>query len=106
MSTIEIPRRDWASRLNQFSKDHEGQNVSLELAGPALGVQTEIDRLPLIGVSSDRAKADGTIAIAAARSAADQVTHVVRDVTHIYLRADGGREALEVESSDGVKALL
>ena len=106
MSTNEIPRSEWATRLDKFSKDNEGRNVSLEVAGPNLGVQREIDRLPLIGVSSDRAKPDGTIAIAAARSASDQVTHVVHDVTHIYLQADAGNESLEVESRDGVKALL
>jgi hypothetical protein len=75
--------------------------------GPDLGAQPEIDRLPLLGVSVDRAD-DGEIAISVARSDVDHFTHVVRAVSRVFIEQthDGSTAALLIESADGTKTVL
>jgi hypothetical protein len=108
MQTIEIPREDWGRRLNEFTTIHEGWLVSLDIMGAELGVQPEIVNLPLLGVSADRVNHDGTIAVSVARSRSEHFTHIIENVTRIYLERtdDGADAALQVESADGTKALL
>ena len=55
MRTVEIPREAWAQALNEFTAIHEGWLVSLDVLGPEIGAQLEINNLPLLGVSADRA---------------------------------------------------
>jgi hypothetical protein len=106
--TIEIPREDWADRLNAFSRMHEGWLVSLDVLGPEIGAQPEVDNLPLLGVTADRVGHDGTIAISVARSPAEHATHLVHRATHLHIEQtdEGADAALQVESADGTKAVL
>lgn len=109
MRTVEIPHEAWAQTLNEFTAIHEGWLVSLDILGSTIGAQREINDLPLLGVSADRADHDGTITIsAAARSAAEHITHTIHAATrlHIERRDDGADVALQIESADGTKAIL
>ena len=54
MRTVEIPRAEWAQRLNEFTAIHEGWLVSLDVLDPEIGAQPEIRNLPLLGISADR----------------------------------------------------
>ena len=91
MQTVEIPREAWVHRLNEFTSIHEGWLVSLDILGPELGVQPEIDNLPLLGVSADRVNHDGTIVVSVARSRSEHFTHIIEAVTRIYIeRTDAG----------------
>ena len=58
MRTVEIPRAAWAQALNEFTAIHEGWLVSLDVLGPTIGAQPEVNNLPLLGVSVDRAAAE------------------------------------------------
>ena len=66
MRTAEIPAKDWSRTLDEFSANHEGSLISVELFAPALGAQSEIHDLPLLGLSIESA-GDSTITIAAGR---------------------------------------
>ena len=107
MRTIEIPHEAWAARLNEFTAVHEGWLVSVDVLGE-LGAQTEINNLPLLGVSAVHVDHDGTIAISVARSASEHLTHMIEAVTRIYLQRtdDGADAAMELESADGTKTIL
>ena len=59
MQTVEIPRKAWAQTLNEFTAIHEGWLVSLDVLGPTIGAQPEINNLPLLGVLADRVDHDG-----------------------------------------------
>ena len=106
--TVEIPRRDWTRRLNEFTAIHEGWLVSLDILGAELGAQPAIDNLPLVGISADRTDHDGTIVVSVARSRTEHFTHIVEAVTRIYLERtdDGADAALQIESADDTKAIL
>ena len=108
MQTVEIPREAWAQTLNEFTAIHEGWLVSLDVLGPTIGAQPEINNLPLLGVSADRADRDGTMMISAARSVGDHITHTIHAATRVYIerREDGADVALQIESADGMKAIL
>jgi hypothetical protein len=108
MQTEEIARHAWNQWLDEFTAIHEGWLVSIEIVGPEIGAQPEIDNLPLLGVSPDRIDHDPAIVVAVGRSSTDYVTHVVRNATHLHIqRTDQGADAaLQIESSDGVKTIL
>ena len=108
MQTFEIPREAWVHRLNEFTAIHEGWLVSLDVLGPEIGAQPEIDNLPLLGVSADRVDHDGTIAVSVARSATEHFTHIIHAVTRIYVERtdDGADAALQIESVDGTKTIV
>ena len=107
MQTVVIPRADWRATLDEFSTTHTGWRVSLELLDPGLGAQPEIDDLPLRGVTAEVGVRDSAITIAAG-SKTDQITHTIHTPTRVQLeKNDAGADmALEIESSDHVKAIL
>ena len=108
MPINEVPRVEWTQALNRFTAAHEGWLVSLEIFGPYLGAQPEINHMPLLGVSADRVNHDGVIAISVARSASDHFTHMVHDVSRIFIEQtdDGATAALLIESTDATRTVL
>jgi len=108
MQTIEIPPDAWATTLGAFSSSHAGWLVSLDVMGLDIGAQPEINNLPLMGIWVDRAERGGTIVITAARSATEHVTHVIDAVTCVHMErsAEGADAALQIESADGLAAIL
>jgi len=108
MQTIEIPRRTWAQRLNEFTAVHEGWLVSVDIVGPEAGRQREVWHLPLLGISADRADHEPIIEVSVARSATEHLTHVIRDVVHISVeQTDTGADAaLQIASADGTKTVV
>jgi hypothetical protein len=107
MHTIEIPRREWISRLNEFSRAHEGWPVSLDILADSIGAQPEFRLLSLAGITGDP-RDGGWISITAATPAGGFVTHTIRAPLHVFIEeTDTGAEAaLEIESADGAKAIL
>jgi hypothetical protein len=63
MPTQEIPRDEWTTFLDTFSRQHEGWLSSLEILGTDIGAQQEALDLPLEGISASRDSAPETIAI-------------------------------------------
>jgi hypothetical protein len=106
MHTTEIRRSQWISRLNEFSRAHEGWPVSLDILSESIGVQPEFHLFSLAGVSAD--SSGGTISITAIMPKGGFFTHTVHSPLHIFIaETDAGAEAaLEIESADGTKAIL
>lgn len=107
MRTVEIARKEWIGALDEFNRKHQGALVSLDVLGPSIGAQPELRDLPLVGITAEPGN-QGTISIAAARSADDHLTHTIQSPTHIWIaRSDEGADAaLEIESADGTKTIL
>lgn len=108
MRTVDISAKDWARALDEFSANHEGSLVSLELLAPALGAQVEIRELPFLGIAVEKGAADSTITITAARSTDEHTTHVIHSPTAVRIGRtnDDTDVALEIESAEGTTALL
>jgi uncharacterized protein DUF5335 len=107
MRTVEVPRDEWARTLDEFSLQHEGWLVSLELLDPSLGAQPQMRDLPLVGVTAEVGTRQPTITIAAARSA-DQLTHVIHEPTRVQIEQtdEGADVALQVEATAEPTAIL
>jgi hypothetical protein len=109
MPTQEIPRDQWKTFLDSFSRQHEGWLATLEVLGTDIGAQQEARDLPLEGITAtSRDGAPETIAISLGKSAEDHVTHTITEPTRIWLEQTslGANTALEIESADDVKTLL
>ena len=106
--TIEVPREAWVRTLDEFTRLHEGWLVSIEVLKADLGAQSEIEELPLLGISADRLEHDGTIAISVARSGREHLTHFVQAVTRMHREqtAAGADVALQLESADGTRTII
>lgn len=108
MQTIEVPRKDWPRTLDSFSQMHDGWLISLQLLGPELGAQPQIEDLPLRGVTAETYRDDTTITISAARGDGELFTHAIASPSHVRIERtnQGADVALEIESVDGTTALM
>jgi len=108
MRTVDVPRKDWARTLDEFSALHEGSLVSLDVLAPSFGVQPQIRALPLRGVTAESGPGGAAIMIAAARADGEQITHLIPSPTHVRIARtnEGADVALEIESEEGLAAIL
>lgn len=108
MPTVEVPQKDWTRTLNEFSALHQGWLVSLDVLGPTLGVQPQIRELPLREVTAESGPRGSAITISAARFDGEQITHLIPSATHVRIERtkDGADVALEIESDEGLAAIL
>ena len=109
MPTREIPRENWNSFFDTFSRQHEGWLATLEVLGRDFGAQEEAHELPLEGVSiSSGTNEAETIAISIGKTPESHISHTVLKPTHVWIEQtqDGADAALEIESEDDSKTLL
>jgi len=108
MPTQEIPRDEWTTFLDTFSRQHEGWLSTVEILGADIGAQQEVLNLPLEGISASRDSVPQTIVISLGNNAEDHVTHTITNPNRIWLQqtSQGANAALEIESADEVKTLL
>jgi hypothetical protein len=108
MRTIDVPHKDWARTLDQFSAVHDGWLVSLEVVGPLLGAQPQIRELPLRGITAETGSRNPVITIAAAPADGEQITHLIHAPTQVQIEQtnEGADVALQIRSSDGTASIL
>ncbi|HEV8371260.1 MAG TPA: DUF5335 family protein [Pyrinomonadaceae bacterium] len=109
METREIPRDEWRSFFDIFSRQHEGWLAKLEVFGQELDVQHEPRELPLKGISLTPTVDKSTaIAIDLGKSAEDHVKHAIIEPAHVWLlrTPEGANAALKIESADKTKTVL
>jgi hypothetical protein len=106
--TKEIPSDEWMSFLDSFSLQHQGWLVTVEVIAPEIGAQEEASNLPLEGITSSESNEHKSISISVGNQPSNHLTHTVNAPIRLWLKqtAQGADEALEIESTDGVKTLL
>ena len=108
----EIPRDQWQTYLEEFSKRNSGRPVNLEVLSEELGDQEEAQMLPLEGITLEMKGSQAAsveIMLGGAGAADDRnLTHTVSQVRLIVPKVgtDGREEALEIEAEDGTKIIL
>jgi hypothetical protein len=108
----EIPRDQWQTYLEEFSKRNSGRPVNLEVLSEELGDQEEAQMLPLEGITLETkgSEAESVEIMLGGTGAADDrnLTHTVTQVRLIVPKVgtDGREEALEIEAEDGTKIIL
>lgn len=103
----EIPRSEWRAELDNFSRQHEGENVRVAISGPDGRTHTEARDLPLQGISADSPDAK-RIDIAAGQSPSVHITHEVSNPVSVAIdRSDGGADRrLRIRGADGTTATV
>jgi hypothetical protein len=108
MQTRDIPREQWLRFFDDFSKNHEGWVVTLEVVGIDIGDQREASGLPLVGISADLKAHENRIEIIVGGRPDVDVTRFINKPKRVWVKEPGipGDEAIEVESEDGIMTLL
>ncbi len=106
MATREIPQAEWGRFLDTFSEAYAGWPATLDIIGPDVGSQHQIEGLPLIGVTGEGP--DAPTVYVHAGAGLSQLTHTIDHVTHLRIdQPDGGQQvALQIESADDRTAIL
>lgn len=108
VGTQEIPRERWRQFFDEFSKNHEGWIVSLDVLGPVLGAQVEVVGLSLVGISADvKSRGDRIELILGGRPGLN-MTRIVDSPKYVWRKSleMPGTEAIDVVSDDGTITLM
>jgi hypothetical protein len=104
----EIPRGEWLSFLDSFSRQHQGWLVRLEVPQGEGKSVVEAENLKLEGVTPEHSEGHDRIVIALGQAADDHLTHFVSDpIRLLFLETnDGGHMGLEIEAADGSQTVV
>lgn len=109
MAYQEIPREQWKDFCDEFSKQHEGWLVSVEIVDETGEPNHEViaSELALWGVTVDELQ-DQTEVHIIAGDQPRHVTHVIRDPAAIGFEQDeqGGHTGLRIDTQEGPSVLV
>jgi hypothetical protein len=109
MPTREIPREEWMTFLDSFSRQHAGWLSTVEVLDTAIGAQVESREQPLSGITAEL-KGDNRdlISILVGGDRNNHVAHAIHAPSHVRVEEtdEGAHEALQIESESGVTILL
>lgn len=99
--TKEIPRGEWRQFLDEFTREHQGWQVAVEVDDPEAGSQVQAHDLPLQGIAAD----ERDVAVVVGEEVSPALTHIVHGARSLRVRETprGNIATLEIESSDGSK---
>ncbi len=107
-NTRQIPREEWVSFFDTFTRMHEGWLASLEVMAPELGDLVEIRNQPLVGITAEIHPAGRDAIVMLFGRPPAHLTHMIQRPTSVWLKqtAQGDDEALEIEAADAPTTLL
>jgi Family of unknown function (DUF5335) len=109
MRTQEIQHEQWQPFFDNFSDEHRGEIISVEVLDPQSGRQPVASNLPLLGITADRKDSLGEmIEVIAGDAPAANVNHDILKPTRVYLACgdDGKPVAVEIESAEYPKTIV
>ncbi len=108
MTTREIPRNEWVTFFNTFSKRHEGWFVNVRVVGSDVGAQREFKQFPLVGINADLKDNEDFVNVTVGKTVDSHDMHSIAGATRVWLKQaeSGADEALEIEAKDGTKTLI
>ena len=109
MPSRDIPREQWVTFLDSFSRQHEGWLVNVEVVTDGLGVHKEMRDKRLIGVSADlKSRGSNAISVIAGDRSDDHLNHIINGATRIALEEteEGAHKGLRIDAADGETTLL
>ena len=109
MAYQEIPREQWKDFCDEFSKQHEGWLVNVEIVDETRETDHEViaSELTLWGVTVDELQ-DQTEVHIIAGDQPRHVTHVITDPAAIIFEQDeqGGHTGLRIDTQEGPSVLV
>lgn len=106
----EIPREDWVSFFNNFSRRHDRWLVTVEVLGADLGAQVEGRSLRFEGINADVKGGENRITIDLGHGLDESMTRTVSSPAHVWVGQTGTTtgtfETLDIEAADGTTTLV
>jgi len=104
----EIPRGEWLSFLDRFSRQHEGWLVTLEVPEVQGRSGVEAENLKLEGITPEHSEGHDRISIALGKAPDDHLTHFVSDPVHVLSleTTSGEHGGLQIEAADGSRTVV
>jgi hypothetical protein len=103
----EIPRNQWRSYFDEFSRDLDPMRARMEVAGPALGDQVVAERLALTAIVYDNRNDILVIGLDAPGGLAEDIEHVIYQPQTIFLTSgDDGTTTFDVQDAEGDQTLI
>lgn len=104
----EIPRGEWLSFLDGFSRQHEGWLVTLEVPEVQGGSGVEAENLKLVGITPEHSEGRDRISIALGEAPDDHLTHFVSDPVRLLSleTTSGEHTGLQIEAADGSRTAV
>lgn len=109
MISSEIPQEQWSDFVDQFSRDHTGWPVTVEVLSGESGPQRLAQEQPLQGISFDTAGTrPSALQIGVGDRPSVNIQHTVELPLHIRLASDEAQErgTLQIEPARGPSTLL
>jgi hypothetical protein len=98
-----LDRGEWAARLDEVTKEHEGQAITIEVLDPTYGDNSEVEKLPFNYADYDRKDDVVTIGVGGNSMRYPVVLrHLVVHPTEI----DVAEQAIRVVGQDGTTTLV
>ena len=103
MPTQEILHYEWARYFEEFSRQHEGWLVTVEILGPDIGDQVQVRNLPLEGIVVESTDDGDEMTIIAGSRPGARISHTISAPSRVWIKQNeqGADEALEIESPAG-----
>jgi hypothetical protein len=102
-----IPQAQWGKFFDQFSGDHRGRHIAIEIIDPELGDEELIKNAPLLSMIYDRPDKGNNLAIEVGK---DEMTygHTIDSPKEISTGENSNSEivAIQIEDADGRKTLI
>lgn len=101
-----IPRAEWFSFFDGFTRRHPGWPATVWCVGPRIGAQVEVRDLPLEGIVSDPLATSISIHLGGAPGR--NVEHAIHRPIAVWLEMtdEGADAALGINSADGSTTLV
>lgn len=110
MATTEVPRTEWKTFLDDYTKKHIGKKATAELYGQGIFASNEEAKaLPFEGVTYEEKGSDShAVRVMLGDSAKDHLTHEIPSPSQIWIRPfdEGDGEMLEIHGGDGQRLIL
>jgi hypothetical protein len=101
MTTYDVPREQWSTFFDQFSRLHHGQAVEVETTGSGVEKCANARGVPLLGITAEGDRLD----IMGGDTGGVQLDHAITHPLRVQASEwnDGVSAALEIESLEGWK---
>jgi hypothetical protein len=107
MLTREIPRNEWVSFFNNFSRNYHCWSVNIEVMGADIGTRVEVKRFPLEGIAVDlKSNGKDIISIIVGDEPDYHMSHTITAPTHVWVEQADSGEVLQIETINGPTTLL
>ncbi len=103
----EIPREDWRTYFDDFSRDLPRLSATVEVVGEEVGAQTEAQGARLTGITYDDRDEVLVIGLDAPGGTAEDLERMIDKPRRIMVEGEPGAALVyDVEDAEGIQTLL